>query len=430
MTERMDMITTILHDSPIFQGGLALMITGWIGYTLRSIPSRIFQLTRGACTRVIEVREHHPLYDAWLGLVTESAMRPGGPRTLEVRAIANEEYDQRAANSIFAAGHDRFWARIENRLCRVIIMREDAAGRHDLMRKNMIRVEIIGGSRGDMLRMMREAKRRANVFEDRQVVDLCDKYGSRSTMNLPRRCPTTLCLPDGFFESIEERVTRFLSSRDEYERVGVPWRYGIMLHGKPGTGKTTIAHTLASRIGHRLAVIPLADLRSDEELVSSFDAVRDQSIVLIEDVDCAFKQRENAEAEGISFSGFLNCIDGVLAPHNGRILIMSTNHIDKLDPALIRPGRIDARIEVPLLDRNAAIGYVDRLFSHIADRHEIVEEVISTDTPTGAVLINRIMQEEWRRTQSRSDDEVCTREMVTVRTDREVANRVQDRRWR
>lgn len=394
----MDWIQNIIEESPVVQGGLTLMIAGWIGYQLRALPDRVFSLARGLFTRVIEIREKHPLYDAWLGLLTEHARRPGGPRTLEVRSTT-DDYEERAAASAFAAGSDSFWARVHGKWCRVSVRREEAAGGGgaDLVRRFIIRVEVLFATPADLARMLSATKQRANVMEDRQRVDLCGKYGASSTITLPLREPRTLCLPPRFFEDFASRVREFTESRADYERLGIPWRLGILLHGKPGTGKTSISHALASELKRRLAVIPLADMRSDEDLFTAFEGVREGSIVLIEDVDCAFHQRSSEDADGITFSGFLNCIDGVIAPQNGRILIMSTNHIERLDPALIRPGRADIKIEVPLLQSDVAMDYVDRLFPHVGSRHEIVREVMAGEHATSAVLINRIMREDWRR---------------------------------
>lgn len=393
----MNTLTQIIQANPFVQGGLTLMIAGWVGYQLRSFPGRVFEVVRKWTTRVIEIRENNPLYEAWLGMLTDGAIRPGGPRTLEVRPTSTE-YEERAASSAFSAGSDRFWARTCGKWCHVSIHREESAGHQaDLVRRFIIIVEVVCASRADLGNMMAMAKRRANIVEDRQLVDLCDKYGSKNTITMPRRSPDTLCFAKGLYESIEQRVVEFCASREDYERAGIPWRFGLLLHGEPGTGKTSLAHVLASELGRRLAVIPLADLRGDEELVSAFMCVSDQAIVLIEDVDCAFTKRQSEDAKGITFSGFLNCIDGMLAPHDGRVLVMSTNHIDRLDPALIRPGRIDLRVQVPLLDRQTATDYVDRVFAHVANRHDVVEETMQIEHPTPAMLINRIMQEDWRR---------------------------------
>ncbi len=412
----MDWIENTIRESPIVQGGLTLMIAGWIGYQARAIPSRVMSVLRTRCTRVIEVRESSPLYDAWLALVTESAVRRGGPRTLEVRSMT-DDYDERAAASDYAAGADTFWSRIHGRWCKVEVSQESPSkGEPSLIRRFVIRVEVLFGSRADLSALLLAAKARANVVQNRQMVDLCNKYGSTSTITLPKRHPSTLCLPDGMFEGVRDRVVEFMDSREDYERVGVPWRFGILLYGEPGTGKTSMAHTLASETNRRLAVIPLADLRSDEELFSAFEGVRDDAIVLIEDVDCAFHQRDSEDAEGITFSGFLNCIDGVIAAQNGRILIMSTNHIDRLDPALIRPGRVDLKLEVPLLSKVAATDYVDRLFAHVPARHDVVREVMGGQRPTSAILINRLMREPWRRHATpASSEQSCMQPRTAVR---------------
>lgn len=393
----MNRLEDLIGASPLVQGGLVLMAAGWLGYQLRAIPGRVFDLLRGVFTRVIEVREQNPLYDAWLSLLTESALRPGGPRTLEVRTVLSDDIEN-GASAVFAAGSDRFWARLCGKWCRVSVHREDSAGSSaDLVRRFIIQVEVLFGRKSDLATMMRAAKARADVAEEHQLVDLCNKYGSRRTLMLPKRRMDTLCLPAGFYERIEDRVRDFLDSRNDYQRVGVPWRFGVLLYGEPGVGKTSLAHVLASSLGLRLAVVPLADLRSDEELADTFEGVLDRSIVLLEDVDCAFNQRESESAEGVTFSGLLNCIDGMQAPHNGRILIMSTNHIDRLDPALIRPGRVDLRVRMPMLTRQAAADYVDRLFPHMASRHDIVHRVMAEPTPTAAKLINELMREDWRR---------------------------------
>jgi len=403
-----DFFSSLLNSSPVVQGGLTLMVIGWLGYQARALPDRVLSWVRLWTTRQVEIREHHPHYDAWLALLTEHAVRPGGPRTLEVRrAPGGPRLDAGGpgAASPLAAGLDTFWVRVFGRWCRVHVYREGGAagGRQDLIARCMISVEVFFGTRAHIERMSLEAARRADAGERVQLVDVHERYGDTSTIVLPKRHGRTLCLPAGFFESVESRLREFGEAREQYETAGIPWRFGVLLAGTPGTGKTSLAHALASHLNLRLVVIPLADMESDRELIGSFRGVTERAIVLIEDVDCAFKQRDADAAAGISFSGLLNCIDGLVAPHNGRILIMTTNHPEKLDPALVRPGRVDLNVSVPALDRQAALDYVDRIFPHVPMRHAIVDEVMATETSTGApatpaVLINRITREKWRRT--------------------------------
>ena len=388
-------LTTFMQNNPILNGGLMLMLAGWLGYQLRELPGRLLAWIRSWTTRIIQIRENHPHYDAWLELLTENAVRPGGPRTLEVRRVRDPDNEESPLHSL-AAGIDAFWARVMGKWCRVIVHREQGtAGRVDLVSRCMITLEIVLGTRADIDRLSAEAARRADVGQRRQIVNVYDRFGNPTSLTLPKRSADTLCLPANMFASIEKQLRDFCAARDAYETAGLPWRFGVLLSGPPGTGKTSLAHALASHLSVRLAVINLGDLHSDCELLNVFRSITDQSIVLIEDVDCAFKQRQAEAAEGISFAGFLNCIDGVMAPSNGRILVMSTNHPERLDPALVRPGRVDLNIAVPTLGREQASDYVDRVFPHVAARHDIVREVLACEQPTPAMLINRLMQHRW-----------------------------------
>lgn len=79
----------------------------------------------------------------------------------------------------------------------------------------------------------------------------------------------------------------------------------------------------------------------DQTLNSRLRETPNKSIILLEDVDAIFVKRDaGQQASGVSFSGLLNAIDGVASQEN-RVVICTTNHIEQLDPALIRPGRLD-----------------------------------------------------------------------------------------
>ena len=163
-----------------------------------------------------------------------------------------------------------------------------------------------------------------------------------------RRPITSVVLDSGVSESIVDDVRDFISSFSWYRDRGIPYRRGYLLHGPPGCGKTSFIFALAGELEYSICVLNLSDRSmSDDRLMHRLADAPENSIVLLEDADAAFVSREDSTetdsayqgANRLTFSGLLNAIDGVTSTE-GRIVFMTTNYIDDLDPALIRPGRL------------------------------------------------------------------------------------------
>jgi chaperone BCS1 len=109
-------------------------------------------------------------------------------------------------------------------------------------------------------------------------------------------------------------------------------------------------------------VLVLSDPDLNDNRVNDLLAkVPERNILLLEDVDCAFARRRGGKGGGLTFSGLLNALDGV-ASAEGRFVVMTTNHLDRLDPALIRPGRADVRLRVGDATADQARRLFERFF--------------------------------------------------------------------
>ncbi|KAJ8518236.1 hypothetical protein ONZ45_g4674 [Pleurotus djamor] len=150
-----------------------------------------------------------------------------------------------------------------------------------------------------------------------------------------RRPLSSVILPQGELQSLLSDAQDFLNSDDWYVEAGIPYRRGYLLYGPPGTGKSSTIYALAGELGLEIYTISLAtDFVDDLTLQDAVASVPKRSILLIEDIDCAFPSREEEEEED----------------EEGKFFIATTNYVDRLDPALIRPGRIDKKIRYRLAD--------------------------------------------------------------------------------
>ena len=163
-----------------------------------------------------------------------------------------------------------------------------------------------------------------------------------------RRLLNSVVLDEGVQERILKDVTDFMARGKWYAERGIPYRRGILLHGPPGSGKSSFIQALAGSLDYNICVLNLSERGlTDDKLNHLLVNAPERSFILLEDVDAAFSGRNQSDETGFSanvtFSGLLNAVDGVASSTSQRILFMTTNHIDRLDPALIRPGRVDLK---------------------------------------------------------------------------------------
>lgn len=163
-----------------------------------------------------------------------------------------------------------------------------------------------------------------------------------------KRMVDSVILDKGIKESILKDVRDFLESGKWYFDRGIPYRRGYLLYGPPGSGKTSFIQALAGELDYNICILNLSEANlTDDRLNHLMNHIPQRSLLLLEDIDAAFNQRDQSDASGyksgVTFSGLLNALDGV-ASSEETITFMTTNHPEKLDPAILRPGRIDYRM--------------------------------------------------------------------------------------
>jgi len=191
-------------------------------------------------------------------------------------------------------------------------------------------------------------------------------------------------------DELKERLDLFIHHPDWYMDRGIPHSLGIMLHGVPGSGKTSTIKAVARDTHRHIFCLSLRPYTTQRQLTSlffnetvvvqSYDGAKltykiplNRRVYVIEDIDClsdvvldrSIKREgghDTKEGESLTLSFLLNLLDGVLETP-GRILIITTNFPEKLDRALVRPGRIDVKIEFTNASREFIMDMVNKFYN-------------------------------------------------------------------
>lgn len=165
-----------------------------------------------------------------------------------------------------------------------------------------------------------------------------------------KRDLNSIYLPKKQKQDITNDLENFLKpeTKIKYRKLGINYKRIYLLEGIPGTGKTSLITGLASKFNFNIAIISFVPKMTDIDLIRSIKTVHShddendrKTFLVIEDIDCIFKERKNNDEQrnNITFSGLLNALDGITS--NDMICFITTNYKCNLDSALIRPGRID-----------------------------------------------------------------------------------------
>ncbi|XP_047093061.1 AAA-ATPase ASD, mitochondrial-like [Lolium rigidum] len=199
-------------------------------------------------------------------------------------------------------------------------------------------------------------------------------------------------------QDIIDDLEMFRDGKDYYASVGKAWKRGYLLFGPPGTGKSTMIAAMANYLDYDVYDLELTAVKNNTELRRLFIETTGKSIIVIEDIDCSIdltgkrktkkKKKDKSskknnkmappvakdEENKVTLSGLLNFIDGLWSACGGeRIIVFTTNHKEKLDPALIRRGRMDSHIEMSYCCFES-FKVLAKNYLHIAD-HELFPEI-------------------------------------------------------
>ncbi|XP_060214584.1 AAA-ATPase At3g28580-like [Lycium barbarum] len=185
----------------------------------------------------------------------------------------------------------------------------------------------------------------------------------------------TLAMDPNKKQEIMDDLETFSKSKDYYAKIGKAWKRGYLLYGPPGTGKSSMIAAMANYLQYDVYDLELTSVKDNTELRKLLIDTTSKSIIVIEDIDCSLdltgqreknkkkdeedKEKDEKDAikekmkreEGkekrseVTLSGLLNFIDGLWSAIGGeRLIVFTTNYVEKLDPALIRRGRMDKHI--------------------------------------------------------------------------------------
>lgn len=220
--------------------------------------------------------------------------------------------------------------------------------------------------------------------------------GFNFPIKVPKRAISSLVVPNNVLPDIYKDLSDFSERKEWYQKRGIPYKRGYLLYGPPGTGKTSLIKALVSSFSSRVYSLNLSVVDNDSTLDSFFSEVSSRttqglSFVVLEDIDCVLRDKNREKDtdtsrkvsdKGISLNGLLNALDG-LASSDNLVVFMTTNYVDDIDPALIRPGRADVKYLVDRLNVKDITEYLRMFFE---------DKVYDIELPTGLSISGAELQ--------------------------------------
>lgn len=337
-------------------GGLLLMVIGGVTVWLKTIPERLWDWIVFQTTMMVTVKDD----DAAFVWVKEWFLEQKFLKRIRHLDLDTTLRNERIA-MIPAPGKHRFW--YQGRPFEVWFSRTDNTQERMGRRVESFTFRTVGRNRAVLQSFVEDVvqchlKREgvcSYLYTYNDGWEYVEGYSSRVL--------ESVVLEPGEKEHLLQDIGHFRNAKERYQRLGVPYHRGYLFYGPPGTGKTSLVSALAGNFGLSIYIINLGDF-TDRSLMSAVNQVPRNSVLLFEDIDCmkSSQSRGPTDADGVeerattasnkgnlstqngvTLSGLLNVLDGFHAP-SGVLFVMTTNHIEKLDPALLRPGRIDYKL--------------------------------------------------------------------------------------
>src|SRR4029077_18806609 len=372
------LLKTMLSGQNAFaSGGLMLMIIGGLSVYLRAVPEKLWRWIVGQTTMVITVKDD----DAAFVWVKEWFLEQKFLARIRRVDLDTTMRSERVA-LIPAPGSHWFW--YGGRPYVVYFYRSEEARERMARRAESLTFRTIGRKRSVLQHFVddvvachvRRLGVQSSLYAYNEGWDLVEGYA-------PRLLDSVILLP-GEMEHLVQDIDNFRKSKRRYARLGVPYHRGYLFYGPPGTGKTSLVSALAAHFGLAIYAINLT-VFDDRSLMNAINQVSPNSIMLFEDIDCI--QSSNARVpskactndgarspdtknnvaarNGVTLSGLLNVLDGFYAPTNV-LFMMTTNRIEVLDEALLRPGRIDYKLYLGKASDSQKIELYRRFFPSVS----------------------------------------------------------------
>lgn len=350
-------------ENQMIAGAISLWGLGMISYICKGLPRFLYDLLKRTFTTTVTLTSSNDSFY----LLLKWYKQKGYDKKSRFLKITNGRWGSDELVKSVGYGNHILW--YKRRPIRLSMQQEENVNSEKELDK--ITISILGRSHDLINELLHDV---INATSDKNISTIKKSdgnYWTTSSEQRPRKF-NTIYLQEGLKEELLDHLDTFREKESWYLEKGIPYQTGILLYGPPGTGKTSIIKAIANYLGYQMHILSSSRLGSIE---SAMFSLPEKSLVVIEDIDgCdATKKRAQDDAptdelpkltENIeeptkiefdlslaNISDILNAIDGISQVH-GRILIATTNHIEKLDKALIREGRFDLKLEIGHVDQH------------------------------------------------------------------------------
>jgi hypothetical protein len=353
--------------------GFALYLTGAVTYLARNLPRSLWKTIVNATTTSIEMNNagytgndyHFVLFLVWF------MQSPWAKWSRSLYTGRFYQGNEKESSTVVGPGYGNHIFFYKGRLFWFSKFKMDSAGSERV--KEGIRIVTLGRSHKALIDLVKSFEYRKG---DNEITmhEYSHNGGWEQVAAIEKRAMRTLCISEDLKKKLIRNCDQFVHQREWFKARGIAYKITTLLKGPPGTGKTSIVKTLASHYDRSVFLLDLSSM-SNKSLQRAIAQLPPKAILLVEDVDAASSVVNARNKDGsaqqttladmvqdaLTLAGLLNALDGII-PLNDVMVFMTTNHPEKLDPALLRKSRVDYTYEVGPMTNEEIHAYVNLMY--------------------------------------------------------------------